>query len=105
MNSGRAAITDGTKARSNDGPGRLTWGWCATCKLEWGAANGSHTGWGWGLRTHLQQEPRALWHELQSHQGHGAGQRTDDDKHSPAVVVVIGTHAEAPTYGEQSEDF
>jgi hypothetical protein len=53
-----------------------------------------------GGQTHLQQKPGALWHELQSYHGHGAGQSTDDDKHSPAVEMVIGAHAEAPACEE-----
>lgn len=55
---------------------------------------------GGGGLTHLQQESWALWHEPQGHHGHGAGQSADDDKHSPAVEVVIGAHAEAPACEE-----
>lgn len=52
------------------------------------------------VKTHLQQEPGAFWHELQGHHGHSGRQSTDDDKHSPAVEVIIGSHAEAPACKE-----
>lgn len=54
----------------------------------------------WLVKTHLQQEPGAFWHELQGHHGHSGRQSTDDDKHSPAVEVIIGPHAEAPACKE-----
>ena len=75
----------------NDGPGQSRPG------TEGLGQQDSH---GVGALTHLQQEPRALRHELQGHHGHGAGQSADDDKHSPAVEVVVAAHAEAPACEE-----
>lgn len=51
--------------------------------------------------SYLQQEPRAFRHELQCYQGGDAGQGADQNKDSPAVEVILGSHTEPPAWKQQ----
>lgn len=49
-------------------------------------------------RSYFQEEPGALRHEHEPHQGGDGRQGTDQHKHPPAVELELCPHAEAPAW-------